>query len=979
MHPQVFIIFSLLILTTNQLVGHSNGVVINKLCIDEERHALLDFKARVQDPRGVLSTWTTTNQEEDDCCRWNGVTCNDTTGHVTQLRLLYGLDGGELSPSLSNLTYLSHLDLSGNSFSGTIPRSIGYMSQLTYLNLGSNNFDGTIPISIGSLTRLTYLNLGSNNFNGTIPTSIGSLTQLTYLNLAYNSFYGIIPPDIENLTNLQSFSLGCLERSCVIENIDWFTNLSHLQELSMEGVFIAKASHWVDVFQCLKRLSFLSLSRCDLSQVMYPAYSSSSWPYANSSSSSNITTLHLANNNLNSSMYHWLFPLTSTSLSDLDLSENMLDEIPEYMGNLCGLTSLKFNDNSASIKFDDMLRNLSAGCTSDSLTYLFAPSSHLTGPFSNEIQRYSSLMFLYLYDNQLNGNLSEKLWELPMLENFDVSSNFLGGAISEYIGKSKILRLNLSNNSLLQGVSTDHMLNLSYAEYIDLSSCKLGPQFPKWMQKLKNVTRLDIANTGISDTIPLEFWDTWPSQLRYLNLSSNNITTQVPDLLSNFDNRSIIDLSSNNLYGPILNVSSTLTLLNLSGNKLSGGISFLCQIVGRFLEFLDLSNNVLSGEVPDCLWNFRELKVLNLGHNNLFGRLPASIESLIKLEVLYLYKNEFSGELPPSLKNCTNLQFLNLGANNFSGNVPVWIGESLSKLYVLSLRSNKFFDTIPLQLCQLVNLQLLDLSKNDLSGTIPSCMNNLTTMVQEGFAPTQTVHRFAIPLYGSRSAHVEYIYDQYIDRAIIEWQGNVREFISINLGLFRIIDLSSNNLTGHLPFQITSLHGLIALNLSNNALSGEIPRNIGEMKKILTLDISRNNFSGGIPSSMAQMTSLNYLDVSYNSLSGRIPSSTQLQSFDPSRYNGNAGLCGPPVTKSCIGDEESPTTKTIGESEIEDIDEFQRWFYIGGGIGFVTGFCITCGTLVLNHHLRHAFFYFLNCFKDWVYVKVVLFMAKLHT
>ncbi|KAJ0941445.1 putative leucine-rich repeat-containing, plant-type, leucine-rich repeat domain superfamily [Helianthus annuus] len=781
MHPQVFFIFSLLLLdlqtiTTNQLVAmgrDTNGVVINKKCIDKDRRALLDLKTRLQDPKGVLSTWKT-EEEADDCCKWNGVTCNGTTGHVTQLELS-GL-GGEIGPSLSDLAYL------------------------------------------------------------------------------------------------EQFALECPER-CVIENIDWLANLSHLQTLSMEGIFIAKANHWVDVFQTLQKLSSLTLYKCDLSQVMYPAYSSS---FDNSFSSS-IQTLELSNNNLNSSMYHWLFPLTSNNLSTLDLSENMLDGIPKYFGNLCGLTSLRINNNSAPIKFPDFLRNLS-GCTSDTLQLLQAIRSQLTGPISDEIQVYSSLKFLNLFNNHLNGAISDKLWELPMLETFVAFSNFLSGAISENIGKSKLWKLHLSNNSL----------------------------------------------NGVSDR------------------------------------------------------SADHMLLNLSRNKFSGGISFLCEIVGGYLYFLDLSNNFLTGQVPDCLWNFKSLDVLNLGHNNFFGRLPASIESLFNLEVLYLYKNKFTGELPLSLKNCTNLKFLNLGVNNFSGNVPAWIGENLSKLYVLSLSANNFFGTIPLQLCQLVNLQLLDLSKNNLFGTIPSCMNNLTTMVQEGLIPTRTEYVFSIPWYNPRYAHQDFIFHSYFDHATIEWQGNVREFSSI-LGLLRIIDLSSNNLTGQFPYELTNLHGLIALNLSKNALGGEIPWKIGDMKKLLTLDISRNNFSGGIPSSMAQMTSINYLDVSYNNLSGRIPSSTQLQSFEPSRYSGNAGLCGPPITKNCIGDDESEVPPTLGESEggREDVDELQRWFYIGGGSGFVTGFWIVCGTLVLNRHLRHAFFHFLDRVKNVVYVKVMVFIAKL--
>ncbi|PWA95839.1 leucine-rich repeat protein [Artemisia annua] len=235
---------------------------------------------------------------------------------------------------------------------------------------------------------------------------------------------------------------------------------------------------------------------------------------------------------------------------------------------------------------------------------------------------------------------------------------------------------------------------------------------------------------------------------------------------------------------------------------------------------------------------------------------------------------------------------------------------------------------------------------------------------------------FSTPWWRSRNAHVTYIDDEYIDHATIEWQGNVREFSNINLGLLRSIDLSSNNLTGQVPIELTNLYGLLALNLSKNALSGEIPLKIGQLKKLLSLDLSRNSFSGGIPSSMSQMTSLSYLDVSYNNLSGRIPSSTQLQSFEPSRYTGNSGLCGPPITKNCRGDKEIEVPPHVVESD-QGTDEFPRWFFIGGGIGFATGFSIACGTLVLSHHWRHAFFHLLNRVKDWVFVTVVVLIAKL--
>ncbi|PWA78262.1 leucine-rich repeat domain, L domain-like protein [Artemisia annua] len=149
------------------------------------------------------------------------------------------------------------------------------------------------------------------------------------------------------------------------------------------------------------------------------------------------------------------------------------------------------------------------------------------------------------------------------------------------------------------------------------------------------------------------------------------------------------------------------------------------------------------------------------------------------------------------------------------------------------------------------------------------------------------------------------------------------------------------------------------------------------MNELQTLDLSKNSFSGGLPPSMSQMNFLNYLDVSHNNLSGRIPSGTQLQTFEPSRYVGNAGLCGPPLTKYCPGDIELGRTPVVGESKSdgEAINELERWFYIGGAAGFPTGFWIVAGALLLNRRARHAFYRCQDSLKDWVYVKVVVFMA----
>uniref|UniRef100_A0A7N2LM75 Uncharacterized protein n=1 Tax=Quercus lobata TaxID=97700 RepID=A0A7N2LM75_QUELO len=111
---------------------------------------------------------------------------------------------------------------------------------------------------------------------------------------------------------------------------------------------------------------------------------------------------------------------------------------------------------------------------------------------------------------------------------------------------------------------------------------------------------------------------------------------------------------------------------------------------------------------------------------------------------------------------------------------------------------------------------------------------------------------------------------------------------------------------------------------------GKILEKIGSMKELESVDLSLNHLSGKIPPSMSNLTFLSLLDLSYNNLSGRILSSTQLQSFDALRYIGNPQLCGDPLPKNCIIEEQSLNRSPIGS--VED-DSKNSSFYIDEFIG----------------------------------------------
>ncbi|KAL6963389.1 hypothetical protein U1Q18_045198 [Sarracenia purpurea var. burkii] len=53
------------------------------VCIISEIQALLNLKKDLKDPSNRISSWIS----EGDCCKWVGVTCDNSSGHVLELHL----------------------------------------------------------------------------------------------------------------------------------------------------------------------------------------------------------------------------------------------------------------------------------------------------------------------------------------------------------------------------------------------------------------------------------------------------------------------------------------------------------------------------------------------------------------------------------------------------------------------------------------------------------------------------------------------------------------------------------------------------------------------------------------------------------------------------------------------------------------------------------------------------------------------------
>ncbi|GKV12600.1 hypothetical protein SLEP1_g23721 [Rubroshorea leprosula] len=851
-------------------------------CIERERQALLMFKQSLVDEQDVLSTWGS-EERRKDCCSWTGVKCSNRTGHVIWLDLHDKSLSGTLSPSLFKLQYLTYLNLSWN-------------------DIGSIR----IPESISSLKQLKYLDLSVNRLSGSLPILLGNLTSLRFLDLSFNKFYSV-------------------------ENLEWLSHLSLLKYLDLSGIDLSKVNNWLQLVNKLPHLTNLRLNSCNLLDVIPQ-------PLPMNNSSISLAVLELYDNNLTATMFQWLFNF-SNSLVHLGLSYNQLQGlIPEAFGNMIFLEELYLSDNqfeggiqksfgnmcklrlldlsSNNLKgmLPDFLGNLS-GCLELTFESLYIRNNKFMGPLPNAIRNFPSLKVLSLSYNRLNGTVPNWSGLLSELEEFYISGNSFNGVITEahFSKLSKLKGLSLSSNFLSFNISLDWIPPFQL-DGIYLSSCKLGPKFPKWLQTQGSFLYLDLSSNEISDTIP--------------------------------------DLSQNKLEGPLPLFPANSTSLSLSNNGFSGKISSLCSITGNMFALLDISFNQLSGELPDCMASWSKLEILNLGHNHLFGKIPIFIGSLKMLETLVLRNNSFSGEIPWSLGDCNHLQFVDMSHNNFSGPLPGWIGERLVNLTYLLLGSNNFYGDIPLRLCQLTKIMVLDFSNNTLCGNIPWCIDNMTALTKKENLVDD--HWYVLYLGNNvrRGA-------AYVDKAYIVWKGTEYEFAE-NLKILRLIDLSSNNLTGEIPQQIWSLFELVQLNLSRNQLTGRIPADIGQMRSLESLDLSRNQLSGRLPSSMSQLSFLSALNLSNNNFYGRIPLGTQLQTFSPYAFAGNSALCGPPLTPTCPEDEKP--SAGCGRDIQDDGDEFWKGFKPSMELGMAFGF-LGVLALKLDHPWKHVCILLFNYMK----------------
>ncbi|KAJ1432127.1 Serine-threonine/tyrosine-protein kinase, catalytic domain [Sesbania bispinosa] len=398
------------------------------------------------------------------------------------------------------------------------------------------------------------------------------------------------------------------------------------------------------------------------------------------------------------------------AISGLTMLRNLSVVNNQFTGSIIHIgpmKSLEFLDLSCN-KFNGSL--LSNFVELHSLVYLNLSSNEFTGTLPIEFHKLEQLKYLDLHTNNFSGDIVHILSKMGSVLHVDLSSNMFSGTLD----------LGLGDDSFLSSIQ---YLNVSYNSLIGELFAHDG------MPYLDNLEVLDASNNQLVGHIP-SF--TFVVSLRILRLACNQLTGSLPETLLRESSMMLseLDLSQNQLEGPIGSITSvTLRKLNISSNKLSGPLPLR---VGH-CAILDLSNNMLSGNVSRIQYWGNYVEVIQLSTNSLTGMLPNETTQFLRLSALRISNNSLEGFLPPVLGTYPELKEIDLSLNQLSGFLLPSFFTS-TKLTNLNLSNNKFSGPIPVQLQPLNNplvssenfsLVFLDLSNNNLSGPLPSKMNKL--------------------------------------------------------------------------------------------------------------------------------------------------------------------------------------------------------------------------------------------------------------
>ncbi|XP_028106131.1 receptor-like protein 6 [Camellia sinensis] len=199
-------------------------------------------------------------------------------------------------------------------------------------------------------------------------------------------------------------------------------------------------------------------------------------------------------------------------------------------------------------------------------------------------------------DNKLQGKVPRSLANCTELEILDLSNNLFDDTFPLWLGDLTILQVLILRSNKFYGAIGN----------------------PKIKLELPNLHIIDLSHNGFTGNLPSKYFQSW-NAMKFLDVDKMKYMGTIIDVGGNNDTQwsydysytiSIINKGVNTEYQEIPNIFTATDLLsnkfegvipkfigNLKGLQLSGEIPQQLVLL-TFLEFLNVSNNHLTGPIP---------------------------------------------------------------------------------------------------------------------------------------------------------------------------------------------------------------------------------------------------------------------------------------------------------------------------------------------------------------------------------------------
>nr|TKS09223.1 hypothetical protein D5086_0000095370 [Populus alba] len=390
-------------------------------CLDEERSALLRIQSSFNIyPSGTfLPSWG----KVADCCSWERVYCNLTTGRVVELDLSRvggeGLGDLYLNVSLFRpFQELQYLDLRGNFIVGCVE------------NEGFERLSG--------LDSLEVLYLDKNKFNNSILSSLGGLSSLRTLSLDDNQLKKAISVDeLNNLTSLRSLAFGGNE----IESFKSIhgTGDGLLRLRNLEELFLNVNRFNDSALSSLKGLSSLKSLDIGYNQLK------GSFNVTELDALINLEEVYLDGNKIDKFVLSKdtrgfgnvsLISLSNSTSNGRALPFTLLQSLTKFPN----LRTLYLDENNLEGSFGTPLdKDLASLKNLEKLGLSF---STVDNTFLQTVEKITTLKSLSLYSCRLNGSIpkAQGLASLKNLEELDLSYFTVDNSLLQTVGKITTLK-----------------------------------------------------------------------------------------------------------------------------------------------------------------------------------------------------------------------------------------------------------------------------------------------------------------------------------------------------------------------------------------------------------------------------------------------------------------------------------------------------------------------------------------------------------